>query len=1363
MTRKIIYAIAILLVTIQFAFAQVPIAPIEYIKNDGQWDAPFAYKGTTPRGDFFLSKTGFTYLLGDKDNSEKVHNKHHGKVAGPVTLNYHAYRMNFVNPNPAVEISDAKQQSHYYNYFIGNDQSKWKSNIHPALNVDYKNIYKNIDAHIYSENGNLKYDFILHAGANISDLAFEYEGATSIKLKKKSLEIYTTVGDNIELPPYSYQYINGEKIQVACDYVLNGNKMSYALGKNYNASYDLIIDPVVVFCTFTGSTADNWGYTATYDSLGDFYAGGIVGYPTGTTFSGTYPTTTGAFQATFGGGGAGGMGNLFRYDASISKFNPNGTTLLYATYLGGSDNDQPQSLVVDHAGNLVIAGRTYSSNYPTTAGCYDGSYNGGGDLFVSKLNWNGTALNGSTFVGGTGEDGVNLYADELTLGELKHNYSDDARSEVIVDSQNNAYVAAATSSSNFPNVNANQTTIGGLQDGVVFKLNSTCTALPWSTFIGGSNNDAAYVISLNKKNYNELFVAGGTMSSNFPTTAGTIHPTFQGGLIDGWLRKYNNTTNALTASTFIGTSGYDQVYGVQTDDSNYVYIMGQTQGAYPVIGSVYSNPNSSQFASKINNSLTTYINSTVYGKGSILSTDIAPNAFLVDQCGNIYISGWGGPIVSNNPGSTTGMPTTANALQSTTDGSDFYFIVFDQNFSSLLYASFFGQNGGQGEHVDGGTSRFDPQGVIYQAICARCSNQSTPATVVFPTTAGVYSPSNLSTNCNLASVKIDFQIVGANAVAVASPNTIGCVPFTVTFTNGSTNATNYLWDFGDGSATTTSVSPSHTYTIAGTFTIKLVAYNPNGCLAPSDTAKITVVVRNDSINNNFTIAKIDSCNPFSIDPNNLSTFYPGSFSPNATFTWAWGDGTTSIGQNPPNHVYATAGTYAVILTIIDTTACNSPQVSTKSVSFINNVISTTFNMPDTACPPFTHLFANTTVGNVSYLWKFGDGTTSTLNTPSHTYNTPGTYTITLIVGDPLSCNKLDSAKQIIHIRPTITAGFTTLKGDTCDPYILGITNTSIFNTLYPSANTWTKVVWNFGDGTTSTLPNPTQHSYALSGTYTITLTITDTTACNSPQVFTQVVSFVDNNIRTNFIMPDTGCVPFVWTFNNTTINGSTYAWNFGTPGANSTGAVPRYTFNNVGTYTITLLATNPLTCNGFDTASQVITIYPAPTANFYYLPNPPLPNKPVNFNNQSTGAVSYFWDFGDGGSSTLENPTHLYNKSANLTVCLTAFNEFGCPDTVCRPIRPEVVNIVDVPTAFSPNGDGFNDFIQVRGYGVKEMVFKIYNRFGELVFSSTNINDKWDGTYKGKLQEMEAFAYVLSVTFTDNSIVNKQGNITLIY
>ncbi|HNB82279.1 MAG TPA: PKD domain-containing protein, partial [Chitinophagaceae bacterium] len=604
-----------------------------------------------------------------------------------------------------------------------------------------------------------------------------------------------------EWKPYCYQNIEGVRKEVSCAFQLKNGQLGFQAGKEYNPDYDLIIDPTLVFCTFTGSTADNWGFTATNDTLGNFYAGGIV--------SGIgYPVSTGAFQLSYGGGTTT-SGSQFPCDVGISKFNTTGNTLLFATYLGGLDNEQPQSIIVDNNQNLCIAGRTYSNNFPVTTGCYDPTYNGGGDLFVTKMNPAGTALIGSTYVGGSLEDASNEEALEFVGGILKHNYGDDARSEIIFDASNNVYIAACTKSADFPVVNPFQPALAGLQDAVVVELNNNLSSLLWSTFAGGNQNDAAYVLSLNKINPNELFVAGGTMSNNFPVTAGTLHSSYQGGLTDGFVMKFNATTKAFMAGTFIGTNAYDQVYGVQTDDSNHLYIMGQTLGAYPVTAGVYSNPNSSQFISKLDVNLNSILVSTVFGTGTTAATDISPNAFLVDKCQNVYVSGWGGAIGGPFNSSTLGLPTM-NPLQGTTDGNDFYFIVFNKNLLSLLYASFFGQNGGVSEHVDGGTSRFDQNGVIYQAICAACG-----ASTIFPTTAGSYSPTNPSPNCNLAALKISFDLQNPDADAQASGATLGCVPFTVQFVNNSTSAINYVWDFGDGSPTTTAVNPSHTYTTAG--------------------------------------------------------------------------------------------------------------------------------------------------------------------------------------------------------------------------------------------------------------------------------------------------------------------------------------------------------------------------------------------------------------------------------------------------------------------------------------------------------------------------------------------------------------------
>jgi gliding motility-associated-like protein len=1029
--------------------------------------------------------------------------------------------------------------------------------------------------HIYSEEGNIKYDLILHQGADISKIQIEYLGTDGLRIADNKLYIKTSLGESVELAPYSYQFVNGEKKEVACRYKLEKNIVSFVVTGKYDKSLDLYIDPTLIFCSFTGSTADNWGFTAANDTLGNFYAGGI-------TSGQGYPVTLGVIQPVYGGGSVI-NGSQFPCDATFTKFNANGTTALFATYLGGSDNDQPHSIIIDKNDNLCIAGRTYSSNFPVSAGCYDNSYNGGADMFITKLNSTGTAIVGSTYIGGSGDDGVNEEAIEFIAGVLKHNYADDARSEIIFDNANNVYIASCSESANFPvTPSAFQPALTGLQDAVIFELNNDCSNLIWSTFAGGSNNDAAYVLSLNKTNPTELFVAGGTMSNNFPSTAGVHQPAYQGGQTDGFLMKFNTTTKALTASTFIGTNQYDQVYGVQTDDSNHVYITGQTLGAYPVSAGVYSNPGSSQFIAKFNTTLTTQMLSTVYGSGTLAFTNVSPNAFLVDKCQNIYVSGWGGNLGFPISSSTAGMPTTPNALQPTTDGNDFYFIVLSKNMQSLVYGSFFGQNGGVSEHVDGGTSRFDANGVIYQAICAACG-----ASQLFPTSTGVAYPQNLSPNCNLAALKISFDLQNPDAVAAANGPLTGCAPLTIQFQNSSTSATAYSWDFGDGSPLDFTTNPSHTYTTAGIFTLTLIASNPNGCTVSADTTQLVITVKNDSLLPSFTYMKIDSCGPFSAQITNTSTYNNATPPANAGYSWDFGDGTSYVGQFPPLHNFPAAATYTITLTMTDPNACNNPATFQLVIDFSTSIVKSAFIMPDSICLPALVNFLDQSTNATTWNWTFGDGNTSSVQNPSNNYLTIGTYTVFLVSGNPNTCNKLDSS-------------------------------------------------------------------------------------------------------------------------------------------------------------------------------SKVLTVLPTPNADFSWSPNPPEPNTPNEFTNLSTGATKYLWDFGDGTTSTNKDDVHIYEKDGTYTVCLTATNEYGCRDTACKSVRGIVVPLVDVPSGFSPNGDGINDIVYVKGYGIDKMTFRIFNRWGEKVFESTEKSKGWDGRYKDKMQEMEVYAYTLAVEFFDGTKTNKSGNITLL-
>ena len=290
---------------------------------------------------------------------------------------------------------------------------------------------------------------------------------------------------------------------------------------------------------------------------------------------------------------------------------------------------------------------------------------------------------------------------------------------------------------------------------------------------------------------------------------------------------------------------------------------------------------------------------------------------------------------------------------------------------------------------------------------------------------------------------------------------------------------------------------------------------------------------------------------------------------------------------------------------------------------------------------------------------------------------------------------------------------------------------------------------------------PPLHNFPAPQSYTVRLIVTDTNACNSPDTISATVDFSTSVVLAGFNCPDSVCMPANVSFTNSSTNATTNNWTFG-DGGTSNAVNPNHTYNGPGVYTIKLVSGNPASCNLLDSFSKTITVFGNPTAAFDYTPNPPTPNTALQFQNRSVGATSYKWDFGDGTTTEDENPTKIYEQNGFYTVCLRAINEFGCPDTICETVRGYVIPLVDVPTGFSPNGDGVNDILNVLGYGIETMTFKIYNRWGELVFETSDRYQGWDGTYKGEPQEMESYGYLLDVKFFDGSKKLKKGNVTLL-
>ena len=1089
---------------------------LEFVENKGQWDARTRFRTNAGNGSIELHGKGFAVTMRNQDDMQKLIAIAHGHLSAtgknnasmlaaaqsktklPVTLptggqivRGHTYQVEFLNAKEGEAVGDKPLDSKN-NYFIGNDPSKWASNCQVYQAVLYKDIYPGIDLRYYTANGTMKYDIIIHPGANPDDIQMQYKGMDKLTVSGKQVLTHTSVGDIRETVPSTYQFSTAGRSDIDCKYVAGpNNTVRFKLGRHATGS-TIVIDPTLIFSTFTGAPTDNWGYTATYDAAGNFYSGSILLDDRGPVRGFSSP---GAFQTSFN-GGDGSEGGGLDYDIGIMKFNSTGSNRMYATFIGGSGDEQPHSLIVDQSGNLIIAGRTSSTDYPVVAvnGVKD-KLKGGFDIILTKLSADGSRLIGSRMIGGTGNDGVNIApkysTDPIPMGQvsLRLNYGDDGRSEVILDGNDNVYLASCTLSGDFAvTPNAFQKSNAGKQDGVFIKTNPDLSVILCSSYLGGNGDDAAFALAINPTN-NDVYIAGGTASTNFNgVNNGTVYANKQVGGIDGFLSIVSNDGGTLRKSSYFGTAGTEELYGVQFDARGFPYIMGTTTGAWPVLNAPFSQAGGKQFLAKLKPDISGFVYSTTFGPNTQYP-NISPTAFLVDRCENLYVAGWGGGLeregtpnggtaVYNNSG-TNNLPVTgSNILKKTTDGSDFYFFVLQKNALSQLYGSFFGQNGGAvDDHVDGGTSRFDKQGIIYEAICANCYGQA-----AFPTTPGVWAPKNGAgtAGCNLAAVKISFNYagVGADARSLINglPDSSGCIPLDVTFVDTVRNAKSYIWNFGDGTpdSPTTSYRVLHTYTAIGTYRVMLVAIDSTSCNV-RDTAYVTIHARTDKALLSFLTTKLPPCASLSYQFDNTSLAPPGKPFSTGSFLWDFGDGTRVPGNSPVTHSYQSSGAYNVRLVLIDTNYCNYPDSVQKTLR-VSPIVKAQFELPGIGCAPYTAYFNNTSLAGQTFLWDFGDGSTSTEINPIHLYPDVGTYTISLLVIDSNTCNIADSTKLTIqvHVKPTAAFSYTPVTPQPNTPDVF--TNNSIGAVRY---------TWLFGDGdsTTKTTQDTVIHQYQRTATF----------------------------------------------------------------------------------------------------------------------------------------------------------------------------------------------------------------------------------------------------------------------------------------
>jgi len=972
---------------------------VKFIENKGQWPGHCGYAADIAGGKLFISPGSFEYIFYDTRALHQRHINGHGESLREKSLytedgsnddylNLHYLKMNFAGATGRM-ITPTGSQPTRYNYFYGADPQKWVHNASAFETLSICDLYDGVDLEIYSQGNTMKYDLIIAPEIDPSIVQLEYDGYENLYLENGSLIIKTSVNEVREYRPYVYQLIRGEKAEIPCEYRLEGNKVSFHFPVGYDKNNELIIDPILIFSTYSGSNADNWGNTATFGENGKLYSGGITNHFRGVdangnpVFLGTFPATTGAYQTTWGG----------VWDVAILKYDSAGANLEYASYLGGSGSEVPHSLIMNNREELVIYGTTSSTDFPVTAGVYQDSFQGGSvtttilgttfsggtDAFVAILSKDGSQLLSSTYLGGDGNDGISP-----TVSRLTKNYGDQHRGEVFIDAMDNVYIAGNTNSTDlFTNAGItsfNSSFGGGLTDGFVAKLNHGLTELEWGGYFGGNQSDVALAIKVD--NEGNVFAAGGTESLDFNLAHPSYDSSYEGG-IDGWIMKIHSDGDSLISGTYLGTDTYDQIYFLDLDSQGDVYVFGQTRGDYPnTTGLSIGN---GQFIHKLSSTLEETRFSISFGDNGF-EPNISPTAFLVNDCNNLYVSGWGndGPNFTGDNYvdlSTRGMPTTPDALNRNSNGQDFYLMVLDASASTLLHGTFFG--GSQAAiHVDGGTSRFDKSGIVYHSVCASCSGGSS-----FPTTEDSWSRENgANIGCNNASFKFDLASLRAdfetNTVDFDNPGVAtACFGDPVVFENRSIGGILYDWNFGDGTELTRQDTTFvvHDYQAPGVYTVILRAFDPNTCIAEDFAFKNVQVVEPD-----FNVMD-DSQLCFGEEIRLSAT---GAIS----YTWVSEDSTFTSNERSPVVNPETDTRYFVRLSSGTCTRLDTVDIRVVPEAILDFSFERLY---DCWSRPSVKVTNNQPGQDVEFSWSLGDGTVNLEDSYLHEYQRDGDYSIRL--------------------------------------------------------------------------------------------------------------------------------------------------------------------------------------------------------------------------------------------------------------------------------------------------------------------------------------------------------------------------------
>ena len=505
------------------------------------------------------------------------------------------FRIEFVGANPDSKVEGVKMQTGQSNYFIGSDPSQWHRSVPRYSRVRYKAVYPGVDLLFYGNRHQLEYDFILAPGADPQGIALRFQGAERVEIDPRGdLILHTQGGQVRQQRPLVYQEFPGGRRDISADYRWKeADQVGFRLG-DYDPTRPLIIDPLLIYSTYLGGNLNDGARAVGLDASANVYV-------VGETASLDFPTENPVAKR---------MGGV---DVFVTKFNASGSTLIYSTFLGGSDSDRGLAIAVDDEGDAYLTGETRSFDFPITTGVVQPFKGGGADPFVARLDAAGGQLIFSTYFGG---------------------FAADVGHGIAVDNAGGVYITGRTASHDFPTKNALQPVLAGVQDAFLSKLSESGGGLLYSTYLGGSGSDRGSAVAVDSSG--SPYVAGMTLSADLPT----VNP-FQAvnrGRADGFVVKGNLPGSAFIYSTYLGGSGDDMAHGLVVDTAGNAYVTGQTNSTdFPVQDPIQQLPQGLEdaFVAKLSPSGAGVVHSTYLG-GS--GSDVG-QAIALDDSGSVYVAG----------------------------------------------------------------------------------------------------------------------------------------------------------------------------------------------------------------------------------------------------------------------------------------------------------------------------------------------------------------------------------------------------------------------------------------------------------------------------------------------------------------------------------------------------------------------------------------------------------------------------------------------------------------------------------------------------------------------------------------------------